>query len=135
MYLLSHLGCVWLFVTLWVAARQAPLSLGFFRQEYWSGLLCLPQGRSSCVQFSQYLLVWWSLYILFFSEGYFQIFFFGSFPFQHLEYIIPLSPGYLRFCFEICLETYECSFVSFKLLCFALMFLFFFSSCFKILSL
>ena len=36
--------------------------------------------------------------ILFFSEGYFQIFFFGSFPFQHLEYIIPLSPGPLGFC-------------------------------------
>ena len=48
----------------------------------------------------------------------------GSFLFQHLEYIIPLSPGYLGFCFEICLETYECSFVSFKLLCFALIFFF-----------
>ena len=24
--------------TPWTAARQAPLSLGFFRQEYWSGL-------------------------------------------------------------------------------------------------
>ena len=25
-------------VTLWTAARQAPLSMGFSRQEYWSGL-------------------------------------------------------------------------------------------------
>ena len=25
--------------SLWTVARQAPLSLGFFRQEYWSGLL------------------------------------------------------------------------------------------------
>ena len=25
-------------------ARQAPLSMGFFRQEYWSGLLCPPLG-------------------------------------------------------------------------------------------
>ena len=24
----------------WIVARQAPLSLGFSRQEYWSGLLC-----------------------------------------------------------------------------------------------
>ena len=24
--------------TLWTVACQAPLSLGFFRQEYWSGL-------------------------------------------------------------------------------------------------
>ena len=27
------------FVTPWAAARQAPPSLGFSRQEYWSGLL------------------------------------------------------------------------------------------------
>ena len=26
------------FVTPWTVARQAPLSMGFFRQEYWSGL-------------------------------------------------------------------------------------------------
>ena len=27
-----------LFVTLWTVARQAPLSMGLPRQEYWSGL-------------------------------------------------------------------------------------------------
>ena len=32
---LSH---VQLFVTAWTVARQAPRSVGFFRQEYWSGL-------------------------------------------------------------------------------------------------
>ena len=26
------------YVTLWTAARQAPLSMGFSRQEYWAGL-------------------------------------------------------------------------------------------------
>ena len=26
------------FATLWTVARQAPLSMGFFRQEYWSEL-------------------------------------------------------------------------------------------------
>ena len=31
-----------LFVTLWT--RQAPLSMGFSRQEYWSGLPCPPPG-------------------------------------------------------------------------------------------
>ena len=36
--LLSHLSHVQLFVTPWTAARQAPLSMGFPRQEYWSGL-------------------------------------------------------------------------------------------------
>ena len=30
----SHFSHVWLFVTLWTAARQAPLSMGFSRQEY-----------------------------------------------------------------------------------------------------
>ena len=30
--------------TLWTAARQAPLSMGFSRQEYCSGLLCPPPG-------------------------------------------------------------------------------------------
>ena len=34
--MLSH---VQLFVTLWTVAYQDPLSVGFFRQEYWSGLL------------------------------------------------------------------------------------------------
>ena len=31
-------SCVQLFVTQWTVARQAPLSVGFSRQEYWSGL-------------------------------------------------------------------------------------------------
>ena len=39
--LLSH---VWLFVTLWNIAHQALLSLGFSRQEYWSGLPFHPPG-------------------------------------------------------------------------------------------
>ena len=33
---------VQLFVTLWTVTRQAPLSMGFSRQEYWSGLLFPP---------------------------------------------------------------------------------------------
>ena len=37
-YVLSHFSHVWLFVTLWTIAHQAPPSLGFSRQEYWSGL-------------------------------------------------------------------------------------------------
>ena len=28
-------------------AHQAPLSMGFSRQEYWSGLLCPPPGSMS----------------------------------------------------------------------------------------
>ena len=35
---LSHFGRVWLYATLWTVARQAPLSMGLSRPEYWSGL-------------------------------------------------------------------------------------------------
>ena len=35
---LSHFSCVRLFATLQTAAHQAPLSMEFSRQEYWSGL-------------------------------------------------------------------------------------------------
>ena len=34
----------WLFVTLWTVARQAPLSKGFFKRGYWSGLSFPPPG-------------------------------------------------------------------------------------------
>ena len=36
--LLSHFSHVWLSATPWTTACQAPLSVGFSRQEYWSGL-------------------------------------------------------------------------------------------------
>ena len=41
---LSHVCGVWLFVILWTVARQAPLSMGFSRQEYWSELWGPPPG-------------------------------------------------------------------------------------------
>ena len=34
----KSLSCVRLFATPWTIAYQAPPSMGFFRQEYWSGL-------------------------------------------------------------------------------------------------
>ena len=34
-----------LFATPWTVAQQAPLSKGFSRQEYWSGLPCPPPGE------------------------------------------------------------------------------------------
>ena len=47
-----------LFATLWTVAQQAPLSLGFSRQEYWSGLPALLwrmfpiQGLNPCLLMS-----------------------------------------------------------------------------------
>ena len=49
----DHMACVCmltcfshvqLFATLWTVACQDPLSLGFSRQKYWSGLPCPPPG-------------------------------------------------------------------------------------------
>ena len=38
------LSCVRLFATPWTVAHQDPLSMGFSRQEHWSGLPCPPPG-------------------------------------------------------------------------------------------
>ena len=42
--MLSCFSYVQLFVTLWTVACQAPLPMGFSRQEYWGGLPCPPPG-------------------------------------------------------------------------------------------
>ena len=42
---LSHFSHVWLSVTLWTVACKALLSMGFSRQEHWSGLPCPPLGN------------------------------------------------------------------------------------------
>ena len=34
----KSLSCVWLLATPWTATYQAPLSMGFSKQEYWSGV-------------------------------------------------------------------------------------------------
>ena len=65
---LSHFSCVWLLVSLWTVAHQAPLSMGFSRQEYWRGLPCPPPGDlphpgiepvSSALQADSLLLSHW----------------------------------------------------------------------------
>ena len=43
--MLSSFSHVRLCVTLWFVAPQAPLSMEFSRQEYWSGLPCPPLGN------------------------------------------------------------------------------------------
>ena len=40
--MLSHFSHVWFFMALWTVACQDPLSMGFSRQKYWSGLPCPP---------------------------------------------------------------------------------------------
>ena len=59
----QQLSCVQLFATPWTVAYQAPPSMEFSRQEYWSGLPFISpgdvpdQGLNSCL-----LLGRWSLY-------------------------------------------------------------------------
>ena len=43
---LSCFSHVQLFATEWTVTHQAPLSMGFSRQEYWSGLPCPPTVAS-----------------------------------------------------------------------------------------
>ena len=44
--------CVQLFATPWTAAHQAPLSMGFSRQEYWSGVP-LPSPSDEALKMSE----------------------------------------------------------------------------------
>ena len=44
----QSLSCVHLFVTPWTVACQAPLSMEFTRQEYWSGLPFTSPGDHPC---------------------------------------------------------------------------------------
>ena len=46
-YVLSHFSRVQHFAALWAVALQAPLSVGFSRQEYWTGLPCPLPGDLS----------------------------------------------------------------------------------------
>ena len=51
----ESLSCVWISVTPWHTTCQAPLPMGgFSRQEYWSGLPCLPPGERLCLIYIKY---------------------------------------------------------------------------------
>ena len=45
-YIFSCFSLVQLFVTLWTVACKSPLSMGFSREEYWSGAMCSSKGSS-----------------------------------------------------------------------------------------
>ena len=81
---LSHFRHVWLFVTTWTVTHQAPLSMGFSKQEYWSGLPCPPPGifltQGSILHLMWLLHCRWILYH--WSPG--------EAPISHID---PLSPS------------------------------------------
>ena len=57
---LSH---VWLFVTPWTAAYQAPPSMGFSRQEYWSGLPLPSLSLTEVAPIDKDWMYFWRLFI------------------------------------------------------------------------
>ena len=71
----KSLSRVWLFVTPWTAAHQAPPSVGFSRQEYWSGVplpspfLFLDEFfkimNEFWISFNSFSLSFWSTHIFF----------------------------------------------------------------------
>ena len=63
----KSLSRVWLLVTPWTAAYQAPPSMGFSRQEYWSGVpLPSPAGKHSLMEISPNQQVY--IYVFFWTE-------------------------------------------------------------------
>ena len=59
MLLLSHVSHVQLCATPWTAALQAPLPMGFSRQEYWSGVPLPSLVSRSGVHYSTQTQVQW----------------------------------------------------------------------------
>ena len=92
---MKSLSCVRLLATPWTAAYQAPPSMGFSRQEYWSALpLPSPQSCLHEVIFLSYLL--WVEFIL---DCLWDVA--GLDPDAHLLHIhAPVweAPLYLKFC-------------------------------------
>ena len=54
---------VWLLATPWTAAHQAPPSMGFSRQEYWSGVPLPSPSRGGYWRFSSRERAWTDLYV------------------------------------------------------------------------
>ena len=57
-WVLSRFSRVQSFATLWTIAHQAPLSMGFSRHEYWSGLPCPSPGDLPPLGLNLSLLYW-----------------------------------------------------------------------------
>ena len=65
-YMLSYFSHVRLSAILWTRAHQTSVSMGFFKQEYWSGLPCPPPGdlpHSGIKLHLLYLLHWQAGYL------------------------------------------------------------------------
>ena len=77
--MLSRFSCVRLFATLWTITHQAPLSMGFSRQEYWNGLPFPFQGIFPIQCMGLLGLLHWQM---------------DPLPVSHLESPVKSMPGY-----------------------------------------
>ena len=65
----KSLSRVRLLATPWTAAHQAPLSMGFSRQEYWSGMPIMKSLLQAHLQWcSQITFTWWQVKIYIFYK-------------------------------------------------------------------
>ena len=55
----KSLSCIQLLATPWTAASQAPLSMGFSKQEYWSGVPLPSPAMDRLLTFPQTLVSFW----------------------------------------------------------------------------
>ena len=94
--MLNCFSHVQLFVTLWTVACQAPPSMGFSRQEYWSGLPCPPPGDLPDPGIEAMSLKSPAL-----AGGFFIIFFFNHYHYLGSPILSQEGLGNLRaqFCF------------------------------------
>ena len=67
----KSLSRVWLLVTPWTAAYQAPLSMGFSRQEYWSGLPLPSPVSFFYINWNDVVL--FSFTVMFYTDGFSHI--------------------------------------------------------------
>ena len=56
MHACCHFSHALLFATLWTVQRQAPLSMGISRQQYWSGSPCPSPGDLPTLEWNLYVL-------------------------------------------------------------------------------
>ena len=83
--MLSNFSCVWLFATLWTVACQPPLSMGFSRQEYWSGFPWPSPGDLPYLGIESMSLMSPALTCVFFTAGTtweaYELYFMSNIPF------------------------------------------------------
>ena len=61
----KSLSLAWLLATTWTAAYQDPPSMGFSRQEYWSGVpLPSPWKQPKCPSIDEWIKTLWYIYII-----------------------------------------------------------------------